>query len=143
MVITHAEFLANPFGKEIGHVVVFRNHVLSDEFIEKSSFFGEFPIDCFGTGINEAVDVRIKLTDTLQNIERSHTVDCQVLTVIKGSTKCSGNMIDGIHTFNGFFNILVFAQIAKYGFNAFSVIPFSDTIDITGINEAAYSVSFC
>ena len=109
MVITHAEFLADPLGKEIGHVMVFGNHILGDEFIEKSPFLGKFPIDCFSTGINEAMDVRIELTNTLQDVERSHTVDCQVLTVIKWTTKGGSNMVDSIHTLNGSFNVLVFS----------------------------------
>ena len=65
MMICHAQFLANPFGKEIGHVMVFGDHLLGNQFIEESTFFGEFPINRFGTGIDEAVNVRIELTDAL------------------------------------------------------------------------------
>ena len=142
MVIGHAQFLADPLGKKIGHVMVFSDHVLSDQFIEKSAFFREFPIDCFSTCINETVNVRIELADTFQNVERSHAINRQVLAVIKGTPKGSGNMIDGINAFNGFFNVLVFAQVAEDGLNAFGAVPFSDPIDITRIDETADLVSF-
>ena len=45
--------------------MVFSNHIFGNEFIEKSTFFGEFPINRFGAGIDESMDVRIELTDTL------------------------------------------------------------------------------
>ena len=45
MVIGHAQFLTDPFGKEIRHVMVFGDLIFGDGFIEKPSFFGQIPID--------------------------------------------------------------------------------------------------
>ena len=142
VMIRHAQFFADPFREEVGHRVVFCHHFLGNRFFKNPPFFCQFPVNRFGGGIDEAMNVGVELADTLKQVERAHAVDGEIVAIIKRPPECSGDMINGINAFHRSFDILVFAQISEHRLHAFVSIKAIDTMDIAGIDEAADVMSF-
>ena len=81
-------------------------HILRDRLLKVAAVFLQPQIDSHGAGVNEAVEIGALRAHALQQIERSHGVDVQILAIVEGATEGSGQVVDGVHALDRLVNVV-------------------------------------
>ena len=80
--VGYGQLFADPLGQEIGHLVVTGGHVLPNWLLEVAAILLEPQVDGYGAGIDEAVEIGTEGAYALQQVERAHGIDVQILAVV-------------------------------------------------------------
>ena len=135
VVVGHGELFADPFGEEVGHMVVAGDHLLGYGLFKVAAVVFQLPVDGLGAGVDEAVEIGTFGADAFEQIERAHGVDVKVLAVVEGAAEGCGDVVDGVNAFDGIADVLQVAQVAGHGFDVGVGIQLMCAADVARIDE--------